>query len=109
MSSFPDSENVSHYFTILNSKTRPEEFGTVDYDIHVYFNSLQEREQALALRESMRTAFDGKHLYLGELINVPVGPHRVPQWEGNFQAELLPEVFMWLMANRGDIKVFGYL
>ncbi len=105
LASFPDVENTPLYFSLLNSKTRPKEFGKIDYDIHVYFSSLEERETALAFRESMKEAFALKHFYFGELINIPVGPHRVPQWEGNFQEDLLSEVFLWIIANRGNLNI----
>lgn len=103
--SFPDIDNSPHYWTILNPKTRPKEFGKIDYDIHVYYDSLEEREVALSLRESMKEAFADKHFYAGEMIDIPIGPHGVPQWEGNFQKDLLSEVFLWLNENRGDLKI----
>lgn len=102
---FPDIENRAHYLTILNSKTRPATFGKVDFDVHVIYSTLEEREEAVALREFMKIAFQDKHLYVGELIDVPVGPWRAPMWEANFQIELLSDVILWLMDNRGNLKV----
>lgn len=101
----PDTENASHYFTVLNSKTRPKDFGQVDFDIHVYYTTLDERAKAMSLREKMRQYFHDRHLFLGEMIDIPVGPHSVPNWEGNFQTDLLPDVIQWLMDNRGEIKI----
>ncbi len=102
---FPDYENRDYYFTIVNSKTRPKDFGDFEYDIHVYFNTLEERSKALALRNLMREIFAGKHVYLGELIDLPIGPHLEPMWEGNFSVDMMVEVVQWLMENRGDLKI----
>jgi DOPA 4,5-dioxygenase len=102
---FPDLENKAHYYTILNSKTRPPDFGKFEFDVHVLYDTLEERAEAAALREAMRAAFQDKHVYFGEMIDVPVGPFRIPMWEGNFRVDLLQEVLLWLMDHRGGLRI----
>lgn len=102
---FPDLDNKAHYFSILNSKTRPADFGKFDFDVHVMYNSLEERGEAAALREAMRTAFHDKHFYFGEMIDIPAGPFKVPMWEGNFRIDLLQDVLLWLMDHRGNLRI----
>jgi DOPA 4,5-dioxygenase len=102
---FPDLENKAHYFTILNTKTRPADFGKFEFDVHVMYDTLEERAEAAALREAMRVAFQDKHFFVGEMIDCPVGPFNVPMWEGNFRVDLLQEVLLWLMDHRGNLRI----
>jgi aromatic ring-cleaving dioxygenase len=92
-------------FSLLNSKLRPKEFPEFEFDIHVYYNSETERSLAMQLRDQMRNDFAEKTVFVGELIDIPVGPHLTPMWEANFPKDLLFEVVSWLMINRGSLVI----
>lgn len=90
----------------INSKIRPKDFGRIDFDVHVYFNNDEEsRGLALQLRDLMKADFSENDVFVGELIDFPIGPHPLPMWEANFRKELFLEMVSWLMAHRGDLVV----
>ncbi len=100
-------EEKKQCYSKLNSRQRPRDFPSFDFDIHVYYSSPSEREKAVILRDKMRNRFsDCKSIiFVGELIDIPVGPHLTPMWEANFPKESLLEIVLWLMENRGELKI----
>ena len=52
------------------------------YDVHVYYDGPDEREEAMALREKMQEKFRWMRFYSPK--DRPIGPHPVPMWEADF-------------------------
>ena len=50
------------------------------YHAHVYWHNAQERERALALRDSL----DDLGCGLGRVMDRPIGPHPLPMYQVNF-------------------------
>jgi DOPA 4,5-dioxygenase len=93
-------------FSKLNSVTRPSEFRTIDYDVHVYYEVDKEsRNEAELLRGRMKERFAPNEVYVGEMIDEPVGPHLLPMWEANLSASSFLDVVEWLMENRGSLVI----
>lgn len=91
---------------LINSKIRPKDFGKIDFDVHVYYNNEEvSRGQALQLRDLMKADFKQEDVFVGELIDFPIGPHPLPMWEANLRKESFLEMISWLMAHRGELVV----
>jgi len=75
-----------------------------DFDAHVYYTT-ESRPQAATLLEKARADFRDKPVFVGRLIDRCVGPHPLPMFEMNFPKELLGEVLLWLLRERGGLTV----
>lgn len=87
----------------VNSKMMPKDFPR-QFDAHVYFTE-ETRLDAIRFRDLMRTTFADQTVFVGELIDRPIGPHLQPMWEANFPKELFTDIVLWLMHNRGNLTV----
>lgn len=74
------------------------------FDAHVYYDEIS-RGQALALREKALFLFQGKTVFVGRMIDYPIGPHPVPMFEINFPKYLAKEVSDWLARERGKLTI----
>lgn len=52
------------------------------YDVHVYYDGPNEREEAMELREKMQNEFTWMRFYNPK--DRPIGPHPIPMWEADF-------------------------
>jgi aromatic ring-cleaving dioxygenase len=52
------------------------------YDVHVYYDTQEQFEQALELREKMKVKFPWMRFYNPK--TTPIGPHPIPMWEADF-------------------------
>jgi aromatic ring-cleaving dioxygenase len=52
------------------------------YDVHVYYDTPEQFQQALKLREEMKVVFPWMRFYNPK--STPIGPHPVPMWEADF-------------------------
>jgi aromatic ring-cleaving dioxygenase len=70
--------------------------GDAPFHAHIYY-SAEERARAEALRQ----AFDGASevLFVGRLMDRPVGPHPIPQFEVHFLQRSLPKVIAAIEAS----------
>jgi aromatic ring-cleaving dioxygenase len=66
------------------------------YHAHVYYSS-EERTAAQALRENFLR--DGDILFVGRLMDRPVGPHPIAQFEAHFGAGSVPKVVATIEAS----------
>mmetsp|Transcript_14257 Transcript_14257/g.45996 ORF Transcript_14257/g.45996 Transcript_14257/m.45996 type:complete len:168 (-) Transcript_14257:1289-1792(-) len=78
------------------------------YDCHVYYRLDDgSRDEALALREAMRSAFPWMRFH--RPFDRPIGPHPLPMWEADFASyehrDRWPDVVAWLDARRGRLSV----
>ena len=75
-----------------------------EFDAHVYFEP-STRDLALALRTQAAQEFTNAAVFVGELIDRPVGPHPKPMLEINFPRLWHDRVVAWLAQNRGPLTV----
>ncbi|WP_374001316.1 DOPA 4,5-dioxygenase family protein [Bdellovibrio bacteriovorus] len=87
----------------VNSKLLPSGFPR-EFDAHIYFDKAH-REKAEHFRDEAIRMFEGKKVFVGEMIPEAIGPHPVPMFEINFPKEHFAEVVLWLMHERGDLSV----
>lgn len=87
----------------VNSKLLPSGFPR-EFDAHIYFDEAH-REKASHFRDKAIRMFEGKKVFVGEMIPEAIGPHPVPMFEINFPKEYFTEVVLWLMRERGDLSV----
>ena len=87
----------------VNSKLLPAGFPR-EFDAHIYFRS-EEMELATSLRDKMKAHFKDVTFFVGDMIDVPIGPHPMPMFEANFPQEIFAEVVLWLMKERGSLNV----
>ncbi len=73
-----------------------------EFDAHIYF-SIEELEKAQKLRDQMKSHFAGVTFFVGDMIDVPIGPHPTPMFEANFPQDIFTEVVLWLMKERGAL------
>lgn len=52
------------------------------YDVHVYYDGPNERQEAMDLREKMQNKFPWMRFYNPK--DRPIGPHPIPMWEADF-------------------------
>ena len=52
------------------------------YDVHVYYDGEDERQEAMDLQRKMQENFDWMRFYGPK--ERPIGPHPVPMWEADF-------------------------
>jgi aromatic ring-cleaving dioxygenase len=87
----------------VNSQLLPKEFPR-DFDAHIYFNELT-FNKAENLHFKMLEAFQGKEVFVGQMINQPIGPHPTGMFEANFSVNLFADVVLWLMTEHGELSV----
>lgn len=88
---------------LVNSKHIPKDFKR-EFDIHVYFDE-STRKEAEELQAKLKTRFKADDLFVGYLLDKPVGPHPIAMFECNFQEPLFQEVVLWLMKERGNLNI----
>jgi DOPA 4,5-dioxygenase len=66
------------------------------YHAHVYYSAAQ-RAGAEALREELRRS--GEVLFVGRMMDGPVGPHPLPQFEVHFRQESVPAIVAMIEAS----------
>jgi len=54
------------------------------YDVHVYYDGIEERIEAMELRSKMQDKFKWMRFYSPK--DRPIGPHPIPMWEADFGA-----------------------
>lgn len=88
----------SHLFTL--KKRNP-------YDVHVYYDGLEERQAAMELRQKMQEKFQWMRFYAPK--DRPIGPHPVPMWEADFGSyenrNLWKDVCEFVNEEHGDLSV----
>lgn len=87
----------------VNSKLLPSGFPR-EFDAHIYFDE-GHHDKASHLRDEAIRMFEGKKVFVGEMIPEAIGHHPVPMFEINFPKEHFTEVVLWLMHERGDLSV----
>lgn len=87
----------------VNSQLLPPGFPR-EFDAHIYYTD-ENKAEALHLHEQVQKQFQGKTVFTGEMIPVPIGPHPTPMFEVNFPQEHFSEVVLWLMHARGTLSV----
>lgn len=75
-----------------------------DYDAHIYFEP-EQREFAAALRERAIREFAEKPVFVGRMIDRPIGPHPIPMFEMDFGKLQFKAMLRWLAQNRGPLTV----
>ncbi|HTV24431.1 MAG TPA: DOPA 4,5-dioxygenase family protein [Polyangiaceae bacterium] len=82
---------------------RPRGFGALtSYHAHIYWNTADERERALKVREWIGERFE---VALGRVHDKPVGPHTVAMYQVAFTVEVFARFAPWLMLNRQGLSV----
>lgn len=75
------------------------------YDVHVYYSTPQEKEEAMRLREQMQAQFSSWMRFYPPK-DRPIGPHPVPMWEADFGSyenrHRLSEICDFLEQERGE-------
>lgn len=87
----------------VNSQLRPVGFPH-EFDAHIYFEAANVAK-ATHLRDEAIRMFEGKKVFVGEMIPEAIGPHPTPMFEINFPEEYFSEVVLWLMHERGELSV----
>lgn len=88
---------------LVNSKHLPPNFPR-DFDAHIYFES-STREIAQKLKLKLEESFKDKQVFVGFLIDAPIGPHPKPMFECNFPIELFQDVVLFLMNEREGLDI----
>jgi aromatic ring-cleaving dioxygenase len=70
--------------------------GDAPFHAHIYY-SAEERARAEALRKAFGSA--SEVLFVGRLMDRPVGPHPIPQFEVHFLQRSLPKVIAAIEAS----------
>jgi aromatic ring-cleaving dioxygenase len=77
------------------------------YDVHVYFETQEQFEEALKLREKMTFEFSWMRFYSPK--TVPIGPHPLPMWEADFGSydnrDKLGDVRQFLRSHHGELSI----
>ena len=87
----------------VNSQLLPKEFPR-DFDAHIYFDELT-FNKAEKLQALMIETFQGTEVFVGQMINQPIGPHPTGMFEANFPVKLFADVVLWLMKEHGELSV----
>lgn len=87
----------------LNSKHLPPNFPR-EFDAHIYFDE-ESYEEALLLRQKALDHWKGSKVFVGYMIEKPVGPHPIPMFEMNYPRELFSEVTLWLLHHHGKLSI----
>lgn len=94
---------MSDHLSKLNSKHLPADFPR-EFDAHIYFED-SSRDEAYALREKALEFWKGSEVFVGYMIEKPVGPHPIPMFEINFPRSLFGEVTLWLLHQHGSLSI----
>ena len=87
----------------VNSELLPVGFNR-EFDAHIYFNEIN-HDEVILLRTKMCAAFKNPEIFIGPMINCPIGPHPQPMFEVNFSVNQFSEVVLWLMKEHGTISI----
>ena len=87
----------------VNSKLLPVGFPR-EFDAHIYF-PIEDLKKAQELRDKVKEHFKDETFFVGDMIDVPIGPHPMPMFEANFPQDIFTEVVLWLMKERGTFNV----
>lgn len=74
----------------------------LSYHAHVYYDPVQTRGAAEALRQRIGERFA---VQMGRWHDVPVGPHTAAMYQVAFSTELFASFVPWLMLNRDGLDV----
>lgn len=90
-----------------NSEWMPEQFPH-HFDAHIYFESHQLTDinslKAAIINEFGIGEFKNQY-HIGDIIDVPIGPHPFPMLEVNFSKQQFGNFVPWLSLNRGVLSV----
>lgn len=87
----------------FNSKIRPAAFPH-HFDAHIYFQPEQLKDIE-GLRDYLSMTFQNKDVFIGNIIEAPIGPHPDCMLEINFSRAMFAEVVLFLMGNRKELNV----
>lgn len=87
----------------FNSKSRPKEFPH-QFDAHIYYTEAQ-LPQLYDLRDLLANNFSQQQVFVGDIIPVLAGPHKLPMMEVNFVGEIFAEFVLFLMKHRQDLSI----
>lgn len=87
----------------VNSQLLPQGFPR-EFDAHIYFDDIT-LQKASVLRDEAIRMFEGKRVFVGEMIPEAIGPHPTAMFEMNFPKEHFAEVVLWLLHHRGELSV----
>lgn len=77
------------------------------FDVHVYYDGVDERQEAMELREKMQEKFQWMRFYTPK--GRPIGPHPVPMWEADFGSyenrNLWSDVRDFIEEEHGNLSV----
>ena len=73
----------------------------MNYDIHTYWRSNNERDEALKLKQVL---IDNK-VQTFSLVEFPIGPHPLPMFEAHVNAANLPAIEALLVLNRVNCSI----
>ena len=85
----------------FNSQIRPKD-NPHHFDAHIYFNS-SELHFITLLRDKIKSYFDPKLIFVGNIIPHAIGPHPKGMLEVNFGEADFQEFVFFLMEHRGDL------
>jgi len=94
---------MSDFRLKLNSRNLPPDFPR-EFDAHIYYDQTKE-EEASRFRELALSHWKGPDVFVGFMIDCPVGPHPVPMFEINFPRRLFGEVTLWLLHHHGNLSI----
>lgn len=87
----------------VNSKHIPKDFPR-EFDAHIYFDETSAEEASL-FRQKCLNHFKQSEVFVGFMIDQPVGPHPTAMFEINFPRKAFGEVVLWLMHHRGKLSI----
>ncbi|MFA5584749.1 MAG: DOPA 4,5-dioxygenase family protein [Bacteriovoracaceae bacterium] len=87
----------------VNSKHLPKDFPR-EFDAHIYFDEDSYQEASL-FREKCLKHFEQSEVFVGFMIDRPIGPHPLPMFEINFPRNLFGEVVLWLLHHHGKHSI----
>jgi|SRR5690606_35929005 len=87
----------------VNSKHIPKDFPR-EFDAHIYFDETTIQEASI-FREKCLKHFGQAEVFVGFMIDQPIGPHPLPMFEINFPRNLFGEVVLWLLHNHGKLSI----
>lgn len=90
-------------YKLVNSKHLPTAFPR-EFDAHIYYD-LESKAKALSLKEKLEKHFKDQEVFIGFLIDAPIGPHPKPMFECNFPLRLFQDVVLFLMRERDGLDI----
>lgn len=103
--------DVSHFFPHdfsmrdfkVNSELLPSGF-LREFDAHIYYDE-KNQEEVSQLRMKLIESFKTPEVFIGPMINRPIGPHPQAMFEVNFSVDQFSDVVLWLMQEHGNISI----